>query len=32
MTLEQFSNLSKNMNGQGSEFPQDFLQKIYSII
>lgn len=32
MTLAQFNNLSKNMNGPGSEFPADFLEKVYSSI
>ena len=32
MTIDQFRNLSKNMNGPGSEFPQDFLEKIYASI
>lgn len=32
MTLPQFSNLSKNMNGPNSEFPGDFLQRIYDSV
>lgn len=32
MTLAQFSNLSKNMNSQGSEFPAKFLLTIYKSI
>ncbi len=32
MTLEQFRNLSKNMNGPGLEFPHDFLEKVYNSI
>lgn len=32
MTLAQFSNLSKNMNGEGPDFPDEFLLKTYESI
>ena len=32
MTLPQFSNLSKNMNGPNSEFPADFLETVYASV
>lgn len=32
MTFKQFSNLSKNMNGPNSEFPEDFLHQVYDSI